>query len=490
MADEDKKNSPEDNSGTNLIDTTSRVRLNPVPLKFGGEKKASGSQRLEAPRRKGLPTAEEARREYEEVESPRKIVRQGMLIIFLFFGVLGVWSFFGTISGAVVGVGRIKFEDERKIVQHLEGGIVDAVLVHDGQEVVEGEPLLILESVQTNASASAMRKELVLIEAQRLRAQAERDEKKELSWPDELRELAANAQSLDALANEERIFQSRAQMLDTQVSLLKSQLDQLEAQVAGHRDQLTAENKIIAAIQDELGSKRKLHRDRYVDKTQILSLERDLAAHQGTRGRLRQQIAEAKQRAAELNLRITETRGKYIEEATKNLGDLEAKIVQQREKLRPLDDAARRLQIKAPVTGRVVDLQVHTRGAVVRPGETIMDIVPHDHPLIVETQVPINKITELYVGQPAKVQLDAFDTRMVPAIPGHVSYISADAVRPDGMDPYYVCHVTVDRDDMDKESLYLSPGMPATVFIATTERTIVYYMFEPYIKSWQRALRD
>lgn len=488
MADEQGK-LPEDKSGNNLIETTGRVKLNPVPLRFGGAKgKAQGR-----PERKGLPTAAEARAEYEEVENPRKIINQGLLVIFLFFGILGVWAFFGHIQGAVVGMGRIKIDNERKIVQHLEGGIVDEILVREGQEVVQDEPLIILQSVQADASASMTRKELVSLEAQRLRAIAEKDGATKLSWPDELETLGRNFDSMDVLANEEKIFATRQQTLETQLSLLDTQLAQIKAQIGAHEDSLAAEVRIIATLQEELGAKRRLHRDRYVDKTQILALERELANHQGARGRLRQQIAEAKQKQAETNLRITETKVRFVEEATRNLGDLENRVINARERLRPLLDAASRLQIKAPVSGRVVDLKVHSKGSVIRSGETLMDIVPHDNPLIVETQVPINRITEVYVGQKALVQLDAFDTRMVPHMPAKVTYISADALQPQAGgygEPYYLCHVEVDPEALREERLYLSPGMPATVFITTNERTVVYYMFEPYIKSWQRALRD
>lgn len=479
MADENKKN--EDG---NLIETTGRVKLNPVPLRFGGSRPPREEDR------KGLPTATEARSDYEALESPHKIIRQGLLVVFLFFGILGVWAFFGTIQGAVVGSGKIKIDNERKIVQHLEGGIVEEVLVREGEEVLAGQPLIILKSVQTDANANVLRKELVTLEAQRTRFMAERDGKRDLSWSEELKTLAENAASMDVLANEEKIFASRIENLDTQVSLLNAQIKQNRAEIAGYEDQIRAENHIISTLQEELGAKRKLHRERYVDKTQILGLERDLANHQGTRGKLRQSVAQVQQRVAELNLRINEVRGRFIEDAVKNLGDMDSRIIQARERLRPLEDAAERLQIRAPVSGRVVDLKVHTNGSVVRAGETLMDIVPHDNPMIVETQVPVNKITEVYVGQPAMVQLDAFDTRLVPQMPGHVSYISADSLESPHGDTYYLCHVEVDPKGLEEERLYLSPGMPATVFITTTERTIVYYMFEPYIKNWERALRD
>lgn len=481
----DDKERQDNNPDKGILETTGRVKFNPVKLKFGGAKKGGTG-------RAGLPSAEDARTEYEEMESPRKIIRQGLLVVFLFFGVLGVWSFFGHIQGAVVAQGRIKIESERKIVQHLEGGIVDEVLTREGQEVVEGEPLIILQSVQTDANAKMLQKELVALVAQRERALAEKDGKKELDWSENLQTLARETASADVLTNEEKIFVTRQETLETQVSLLNAQIAQLQAQVRGNEEQIAAENKIIAALQDELGAKRRLHKERYVDKTQILGLERELAAHQGTRGRIRQAIAEARQRESELNLRITELGRRFVEEATRNLGELENRLIQSRERLRPLLDAATRLQIKAPVTGRVVDLKVHSRGAVVRPGEVLMDIVPHDNPLIVETQVPVNKIAEVYVGQKALVQLTAFDTRVIPPMRARVTYLSADALKPDGGygEPYYLCHVEVEPEALIEERLYMTPGMPATVYITTVERTIVYYMFEPYLRNWERALRD
>lgn len=478
---------PEDSSHNEPIETTGRVKLRPVPLRFGGAKGVGDSG---AGGRKALPGAGEWRANYEQVENPRKIVRQGMLVIFFFFGILGVWAFFGHIQGAVVGQGRIKIDTERKIVQHLEGGIVDEILIREGQEVVQGEPLIVLQSVQRDADANMTRKEIVSLEAQRLRAIAEKDGAKDLVWPEDLINLAKECDSMDLLANEEKIFKTRQATLHTQLSLLETQIQQNNAQIAGLEEQRNAEGRVIAAINEELSSKRRLHRDRYVDRTQILSLEKDLASREGSRGSIRQRIAEAKQRGAEFQLRMTDAKGRFIEEATRNLGDLDNRVIQARERLRPLVDAATRLQIKAPVAGRVVDLKVHSKGSVIKAGDTLMDIVPHDNPLIVETEVPINKITEVYIGQNAMVQLDAFDTRMVPAMRGKVTYVSADAIGTDGGNPHYLCYVEVDPEALREERLYLAPGMPATVFITTKERTIVYYMFEPYIKSWQRALRD
>lgn len=486
MADEKKELEP--------IDTTGTTRMRPVPLKFGGvkapEKKKSW---LPRPGGKDHPGESNAEIPGLELESPRKIIRQGMLVVGLFFGILGVWAFFGTISGAVVAPGRIKIETERKIVQHLEGGIVDEILVREGEDVKEGQPLIVLESVRIDADATALEKELVALEAQRIRFEAEKDGKTSLSWPEELKQLAKNSANMDVLASEERIFASRQESQATQVSLLLAQIKQLNAQIGGYQDELKAEQKIISTLREELAAKRQLFKNRYVEKSQILGLERELAGHEGSAGKLRQSIAEARQRGAEYNLRINEIKIKFVEEATKSLGDIENQLTQNKERLRPLNDSRKRLQISAPVSGKVVDLQVHSPGGVVRGGETLMDIVPEDNPLIVDTQVPINRITEVYIGQPAQVQMDAFDTRTLPLVPARVTHISADSLQPkagEGNMPYYLCYVEIDPDALKKNELYMAPGMPVTVYITTTEKSVIRYMFDPFIRSWNTALRD
>lgn len=484
---EEQDKLPENNSGGSLIETTGRpIKTRPARLRFGGAKGIGDNHKAG---QKALPGSGEEGKE-DGIENPRRIIRQGMFIIFIFFGVFGIWAFFGHIQGAVVGVGRIKVEAERKTVQHLEGGIVEEILVREGQEVVQGEPLIVLQSIKADADAIASQKELVNLEARRLRAIAEKDGEKELVWPEQLVAHAKEFDSTDLLDNEINLFRTRKGTLDRQISLLESQLEQMEAQIAGAEDQLRAEIKIISTLEEELAPKRKLHQQRYVDKTQILALERQLAGHQGERGKLRQAIAEGKLHASEIKLRIKDARDTFIHEATANLSELDNQVLQKREHLRPLEDATTRLQIRAPVTGRVVDMKVHTKGAVIQGGETLMDIVPHDNPLIVETQVPVNKITDIYLGQNALVQLEAFDTRVVPPMRAKVTYISADAITRPGEDPYYLCYVEIDPEALTEERLYITPGMPASVFITTEARTIIYYMFGPYIKNWQRALRD
>lgn len=427
------------------------------------------------------------------IEDPHRIIRQGLLLIVFFFGVLGVWAAFGTLSGAVVAPGKVKIETERKTVQHLEGGIVESILVREGDEVKAGQPLIVLESIQVDASVDALRKQLVAGMAAHARYTAEKDMKEAVTWPEGLEELAVEASAEDALTNEIKIFHARHDAVQGQISMLRSQISQIDAQISGLEEQYRAEEAIIRTLHEELRAKRQLFAERYLEKSQILELERMLASHQGTRGHLKQSIAEARQRRDETTLRIDDIIHRLVEDATSNIGRLDNEIAQAREKLRPLKDAKTRLNVVAPVTGRVVGLNVHSKGGVVRSGEPLLDIVPEDNPLIVEVQVPVNKITEVYVGQDAQVQLDAFDVRLTPLLKARVVHISADRMEEKtmtGVMPYYLCYVEVAPEALEEANVYLSPGMPATVFITTKEKTVLYYMLEPLIKNWDRALRE
>lgn len=427
------------------------------------------------------------------IENPRRIIREGMTVILLFFGAFGIWSVFGSISGAIVAPGTVKIESERKTVQHLEGGIVDSILISEGDTVQEGQTLIVLKSIQIDASVDMQRKNLITYLAMKARYQAEKELSDTIQWGGELQELALLFDGKDILTAERKIFDSRRDTYHSQLSLLKVQISQIKAQIAGLEEQYQAENSIIATLNEELGAKRQLVAERFLEKSHVLELERQMASHRGSRGSVQQSIAQARERITELELRIEDTTARFVETAASQMGSLDNQISQTREQLRPVQDAQSRLQVVAPVTGRIVGLKVHSPGGVVSPGEPLMDIVPDDSPMIVETRIPVDKVTEVYLDQDAQVQMDAFDRRTTPLIQGKVVYIGADRQEEQtisGNIPYYMCHVEVSQEALREAGIYLSPGMPATTFITTKKRTILGYMLEPLLKSWDRALRD
>ena len=225
----------------------------------------------------------------------------------------------------------------------------------------------------------------------------------------------------------------------------------------------------------------------------MLELERSLASHKGNHGKLRQSIAASEQQKNGLKLQREGLSIGVIEQAASEINLLDSKILQTREELRPLRDTKRRLRVVAPVSGRIVGLQVHSPGGVIAPGQQLMDIVPENSPLIAEVHIPVEKIADVHVGQEAQAQLDAFARSQVPLIPARVLQIAADRQEKQtsmGAMPFYLSHVQVFPEAMDTPDIYISPGMPVTVFITTKKQTILHYMFEPLLRSWDRALRE
>lgn len=422
------------------------------------------------------------------------IIRQGLAVLFLFFGVLGGWAVFGKISGAVVVPGTIIIDTERKTVQHLEGGIIDTIHVREGDRVRAGQPLITLRSVTVHSSVDMANKNLILFLAARSRYEAEKALFQPIRWDSELLELAKVYDSQDVLEGERKMFEARRASYRSQVELLDSQIAQISQQILGLQEEMRAEKAIIATLTEELGAKRILVRKKYLERSQVLELERQLATHKGSHGKLRQTIAATEQEKSGLLLQKEGLTIGIIEQAAKEMNELDSKILQTREQLRPLRDTQKRLEVAAPVSGRIVGLAVHSPGGVISPGQKLMDIVPEDSPLVAEVHIPVNEIANVHVGQAAQAQLDAFDRSTTPLIPARVISIAADRQEEQtsmGMVPYYLCYVQLFPESVEtSQKIYLSPGMPVTMFITTRKQTVLSYILEPLLRNWDRALRE
>lgn len=429
----------------------------------------------------------------DEVEGFGPIIRHGLVIIVLFFGILGGWAIFGEISGAVVVPGTIKIDTERKTVQHLEGGIVDSIEVREGDTVTQGQPLINLRSVTVNSSVDMANKNLIIFIAAKCRYEAEKNLFTDIIWTNELMELVEKYHSHDVLEGEKKSFEARKASYQSQVDVLTSQEKQLDEQILGLREELNAEKEIIATLTEELTAKRTLVSKKFLEKSQVLELERQLATHKGAHGKIRQSIAATEQQKNGLKLQRQGLSIGVTEQASTEINALDSKILQTREEMKPLSDAKHRLQVAAPVSGRIVGLQVHSPGGVIAPGQELMDIVPEDAPLIAEVHIPVEKIADVFVGQEAQAQLDAFARSKDAMLPAKVLHIAADRQEEQtsmGMMPFYLSHVQVFPEESDNPDLYISPGMPVTVFITTKKQTILHYMLEPLLRSWDRALRE
>ena len=425
---------------------------------------------------------------------PGPLIVSGLIVIALFFGGLIVWSIFFPFSGAVIAPGQVKVSQEKKTVQHLEGGIVDEILVDEGDHVQKGQPLIKLKSEQVHSAVDMLQGRLwsKLAQAARLRAESDRSEK--IEWPRELLQKKDNPDVKKVMEKEKNIFKTRRKDLQGKISRTRSQIEQLKNKISGLKEELSAQKDIIRTLQEEITAKENLFQDKYINKAKLLELQRKLATRRGRRGSLKQSIAESKKKIEELRLEIVNLRNKYREKAVTELGKVTDTIFEVRERLRPKLDAQARLTIEAPMAGEVMNLRVHSEDSgVIKAGDPLLDIVPKEAKLIIEARVKPSQITDVEVGQTTNVQLSAFNRRTTPPVPGEVTYVSADQVTrktSQGEQSFYQVYVDIEKEQLDEVGAYLSPGMPAVSYITTQQRTILGYLLAPILKVVDQAMRE
>ena len=426
--------------------------------------------------------------------NPKPLIIAGLVVIFLFFGGLMAWSAFLPFSGAVIAPGVVKISQERQTVQHLEGGIVENIMVREGDMVDMGDTLIQLKRPEIDAQVSMIRSQLRTRTASvaRLRAESRMDDS--IAWPESLLSVRNEPEVAEVMEMETEIFKSRKQALNGRISLHESQISQLKEQIIGMEEEMAAQKEIIETLDEEIEAKQALYEADHIDRTQILELKRRLAERKGRIGRLRQDIAETNQKKEELRLRIVSLKNTYMEEAFAELGRNQDAIFELNERLLPQLDAQTRLTIRAPVTGEVINMRVHSETTgVIQSGQPILDIVPRDAELIVEARVQPNDITSVMVGQNVRVELTAFNRRTTHPLTGKVVHVSGDHVTretPMGEQSFYIARILIDEAELWEKDVYLSPGMPAVSYIETEERTILGYLLEPIIEMMDRSLRE
>lgn len=426
--------------------------------------------------------------------NPVQYIKAGLLVIILFFGGLTVWSFFFPFQGAVIATGVVTVSGEKKTVQHFEGGIIDKILVKDGDKVVEGDVLIELKSSQINSNVEVLQGRLwaKLAAAARLRAEAAM--KAEIVWPEELETAHENPAIVLIKKTEQDIFTSKRADIQGKKELQNSQIMQLGNKIEGSKQELNSLTEIIKNLQEDLDSKLPLVQEKYLGKTSILELQRSLSEHKGRKGKLIQDIAQSHQMIQELKLRIMDLETQYKDQALAKLKEASDEIYQIEEQIKPQLDAQKRLQILAPVSGIVINLQVHSEASgVISPGKPLLEIVPEDSKLIIKAQVRPQDIISVKPGQDSKVQLAAFQRKSTPPVKGRVTYVSPDLITQEsarGALSYYEAHVEVDEADLKAKNAYLSPGMPVSCYITTDKRTVISYLLGPLLENVDRAMRE
>jgi HlyD family type I secretion membrane fusion protein len=422
--------------------------------------------------------------------------RVGFAAIALVFGGFGVWAAFAPLDKAAVAQGQVAVESNNKPVQHLEGGIVREILVRDTQQVKEGDVLLRLQPTNAQANLDLLRKQIDANLAAEARLVAEQTKADQIKFPADLLARRTVAETDMAIRDQERQFRERKASLDGQIGILTAQIEQKQQDTIGRTRQRDALTSQVASYKSEMTTVFPLVAKGYYARNKYLALERDANRVEGELGLAESDILRFGKAIEEAKLQIKQARFKFDDEVSTALNDLRAKISDAREKIVMAEDVLTRVEVKAPRTGTVFGLKVHGVGAVVKPGETIAEVVPQGEGLLVTARVQPNDIESVEIGQMAEVRFANFSSRTTSVIMGKVVSIAADATtdqtaNQQQQQPYFATKIMIDYSAMPENiAKKIQPGMQADVMISTGERTAWTYFIGPLKSSFAKTFRE
>lgn len=415
----------------------------------------------------------------------------GFAIMFLFFGVAGGWAALAPLDSAAVAPGVIKVAGDRKLIQHLEGGIIADLNAANGDIVKAGKVLIRLDDTQAKTQLDLIQNRIATRDALAARLRAERDGKPEIEFDPALLADPATA-ARDAVAAQRDVFAAKQHNLKDEREILSQRHNQIQEEINGLKELIVTEDKQIEAIGGESKDLEGLLKKGLTTRERNLLLKRQQREIEGERATNTAAIARARSAIAEIDMQILNLGTVRLNEAVEELSKVEAELFDLRQQERSAKDVLTRTNVVAPVDGIVMDLKVHTTGGVVKPGETLMTVVPLGQQLVVEAMVKPEDVETIAPGQPARVSFPAFARYNLPPLDGVVEIVSADRmVEERSGAPYFAATVLIDKSELAKlEGRKLLPGMSSEAMIRTGARTVLSYLAEPITQNFRRAMRE
>ena len=424
--------------------------------------------------------------------SARRPLTLGLIALLILVGGFGGWAVSARITGAVIASGLIEVDQNRQVVQHPDGGVITQISVDEGGTVEAGELLLRLDPQDLSASLTVVEGQLFEILARRARFEAERDSATQLEFDPLIEE--GDAETIAALkAGQVNLFNARRDSETRRGEQLLNRKGQIATQIDGVQAQQTALQTQLELIEEELANQQSLLDRGLAQASTILNLQREQARLLGQVGELTATMAGAAERITEIDLELLGLQTTRREEAITRLRDLQFNELELREQRTSLLRQLDRLDIRAPVGGIVYGLTVFGTGAVIRPADPLLFIVPQDRPLVIATRVEPTDIDVLSIGQEVSVRFSALDQRTTPELYGTVASVSADAFTDEATRAsYYRAEITLNDGELARlpETATLLPGMPVEAFIRTADRTPMNYLVRPLSDYIARTFRD
>lgn len=418
--------------------------------------------------------------------------RLGFIILAVALGGFIAWSVTATLAVAVVAPGNVSMESFKRTVQHLEGGIVKELLVSDGDHVEAGDPLVVLSDTQSRSQLEIARAQYWINRAMEVRLLAEQEGAEMLQMPAEMLN-SDNPRVQQVVAVQQSLFTARRQSLLSTLESLDEQSVQMREQIEGLEARVRVNGQRIASLRSEAEDFRSLYREGLGDNQRLRELERQVLQYEGDNAEFRANMAQLRSQVSENRMTKEIQQQEFQQEVGEQLRDAQSQIAEAEEQIISLTDQVNRTIINAPVSGIIVGQQIHTIGAVIGSGETILDIVPSGDGFVVEARIPNRDIDNIFIGQHAEIRFSAFNQRLTNEIAGEIIHVSADSFEDEATGQrYYKARVRVTdagREDMTEQMQLLS-GMPAEVMIRTGERTFASYIGKPITDMLARAIRE
>jgi HlyD family secretion protein len=425
-------------------------------------------------------------------KSISKVQFAGYASMLLMIGILGSWAVLAQLNGAVIADATVVPESFSKKIQHRDGGVVQKILVRDGDTVKTGQDLVLVDPTETRAELGIVQGLLDESRVRRVRLDAQRESSRKMKLPADLVQRANDENLKQIVAGQTNLLISTLDAAQGKRDQFATQIDQLNEQIAGIDAQIDAKQKQLSLINDELKGLRSLRNQGLVQLNRVLSMERELASLLGQEGELRASRAAALGRIGEIKIEIIQIDEQIRNQALTELRETEAKVAELQERLVSAEARLKRMSITSPADGIVYQMAVHTEGGVIAPGETLMLLIPQGDDLVLQAQVRPQDVDQVVEGQAAQIRFPGFNARTTPEVAGEVVQVAADTTKIDNQTPpFYAVRLRISADELKKLGVNkLRPGMNAQAFIQTESQSPLQYLVRPLIEQIKYAMTE
>ncbi|RXK12296.1 hemolysin D [Halarcobacter mediterraneus] len=416
-----------------------------------------------------------------------KVISFGLGVIIVVFVIFGGWMVLAPLAASSVAVGKVSADIDKKTVQHLEGGIVKNIYVKDGDSVKKGDLLIKLDDIQYNAELQILTSQYQDALGVHARTKALDEEKDKVVFPKEL-------VNQNVIANQRNIFQTyRKRNLDEK-AISKNKIIQLNNQIKGLSSLLKSKKQRLASISEEIVEWEELLKEKLVDKLKVRELKREKNSIEGDISNTISEIARLKEQIQEVKIEQLLREKNFKNENLETLVKAKSNIEDLKQKITTTKDRLRRTDVYSPIDGTVVGLNLHTQGAVIKPGSDILEVVPENTKLIVVAKVQTTDIDKVKVGLHADIRFSAFNLQIAHVVEGKVIHVSADSfVDEQSGNPYYEAKIEVTekgKEQLQEYGFVLVSGMPAEVMINIGNRTAFSYFVKPFSDMLSRGFNE